>query len=60
MMPQKIDTWAIRMDLAAGYPAQHIVDWTGERLEMLVHLLAVNGCPDLSVALLKAAMGVRT
>lgn len=54
-----IDVEAIRLDLDFGLPAQHIEDWSGERVGMLFHLLSVRGQYALSVRLAKAALGVR-
>jgi len=60
MMPKHVDPWLVSMRLEFGWTAQQIADDTGESVMMLIHLLAVHGCPNLSVRLAKAALGVRT
>lgn len=56
MMPKHVDPWVISMRLEFGWTASQVAAETGETLEMLIHLLSVHGCPDLSVRLAKAAL----
>lgn len=55
-LPKNVDPWLISMRLEFGWTAQQIADDAGETVGMLVHLLSVHGCPELSVRLAKAAL----
>lgn len=59
-MPKHVDPWLISMRIEFGWTAQQVADAAGERVEMLIHLLAVHGCPDLAVRLAAVARAPRS